>query len=156
MNPFNQLITKPEVALDLAVWLEKHGEAFYRQALAVAEDDAARTLFAWLAAEEQAHGETYKALYEKIAGEKIRQENLVGEYGHFINMLIEEVTAGLEFDAGESMEKILQKALAFEQKTLAYFLEIRKRFPGENGAMIDAICAEEEKHINILEKVLSR
>ena len=156
MHEFNQLITTPEVALDLAIWLEKEGEAFYQQALAAAGEGEARTIFAWLAGEEQAHCRTYKALYEQVTGEKVEQEELVGEYGHFINMLIGEVLSGLELDGNEPIEDLLRKALHFEEKTLGYFQEIRARFPGEAGSAIDAICIEEQKHIDILRKALAR
>lgn len=156
MHQFNQLITTPEVALDLAIWLEKKGAAFYDNVLKASEEESTRTIFARLAAEERAHCKTYKALFEQVTGERVEQEELVGEYGHFINMLIEEIISTLEIHGDETIEELLQKALTFEVKTLGYFQEIRARFPGEDGSAINAICQEEEKHIDILQKAIAR
>lgn len=155
MDRFGQLISSPEVALDLAIWLEKKGEAFYRQANESVDDPTARELFAWLANEESAHCDTYKSLYARLTGEEVEQEELFGEYGHFINLLIEEIVAGIEIGASDTHAEILEKALAFEKSTLRYFQEIRTRFPGEQGRMIDAICEQEKMHIDRLMAAIS-
>lgn len=155
MDRFSQLISSPDVALDLAIWLEKKGEAFYREASESVDDTTARELFAWLTSEEAAHCDTYKSLYANITGEEVKQEELFGEYGHFINLLIDEIVAGIEIGATDTLGEILEKALAFEKSTLSYFQEIRTRFPGEQGRMIDAICEQEQMHIDRLTAAVS-
>jgi rubrerythrin len=150
MNRFNQLITSFEVALDLAIWLEKKGAAFYREARDATGDNSAKKLFAWLADEEVTHCETYQELYTAVKGEPPIQEELVGEYGHFINLLIREILADFDLASTDTPDDILQKALAFETAALRYFQEIRARFSGEQGRVIDLICAEEQTHIDKL------
>ena len=153
MTLANSRITSLETALDLAVWLEKHGQAYYEKAALSADADLS-TLFTELAAQERQHGATYLRLYAEMTGKDGRQELLLGEYGRFINLLGNEIVRTLTAELPGSRAELLARALQFEKDTLLYFLEIKTIFGPGPQAAIDAICTEEQRHIaSLLELV---
>ena len=146
----NQSITSLESVLDLAVWLEKHGQAFYESASDVATEPGLKETFALLAAEEKKHCAIYTDLYELYTGKSSEGEKLLGEYGKFIQLLIKEASCSLEFKGVLSQDELLERALNFEKNTLLYFAEVKPLFRGKAGAIIEAVCREEKRHIQQL------
>lgn len=143
-------IKSVETVLDLAVWLEKHGQSFYERAGSEAKDPDIKKLFEALAKEEAKHCAIYSDLYELYTGKSSESDNLLGEYGKFIELLIQEISGVLKFGEISSSEELIQKALQFEKNTLLYFSEVKTLFRGKAGALIEAICREEKKHIQQL------
>ena len=148
--PANQSITSIETVLDLAVWLEKHGQAFYERARDAATEPELGEIFAHLAVEEQKHCAIYTDLYQLYTGKSVEGEQLLGEYGKFIQLLIKEIIQSLEFEGTVSQEDLLSRALQFEKNTLLYFSEVKPLFRGKAGSLIEAICCEEKRHIQQL------
>jgi rubrerythrin len=146
----NKSITSLESVLDLAVWLEKHGQAFYESARDAATDPGLKETFATLAVEEKKHCAIYTDLYELYTGKSAEGEELLGEYGKFIQLLIKEITYSLEFSGVLSQEELINRALQFEKNTLLYFSEVKPLFRGKAGALIEAVCREEKRHIQQL------
>jgi len=145
-----QSITSLESVLDLAVWLEKHGQAFYESARDTATEPGLKETFAILAAEEKKHCAIYTDLYELYTGKSSEGEELLGEYGKFIQLLIKEITSSLEITDVLSQEELIDRALQFEKNTLLYFAEVKPLFRGKAGALIEAVCREEKRHIQQL------
>lgn len=148
--PANLSINSLESVLDLAVWLEKHGQQFYENAGKSATDPAVRNLFTTLAGEERKHCAVYTDLYETFSGKSAAGEELLGEYGNFIRLLIREITRSLDTAEGLSQMDLLERALQFEKNTLLYFREIERLFTGKAQSVIAAICGEEKRHIQLL------
>lgn len=146
----NQSITSLESVLDLAVWLEKHGQAFYESAREVATEPGLKELFAALAAEEMKHCAIYTDLYELYTGKSAKGEKRLGEYGKFIQLLIKEIIRSIEFEGVLTQEELLDRALKFEKNTLLFFTEVKPLFRGKAGALIEAVCREEKRHIQQL------
>ena len=146
----NKSITTLESVLDLAVWLEKHGSAFYEKAAADSEDPGMKQMFVSLAAEEQKHCAIYMDLYELCTGKSAEGEELLGEYGRFIQLLVNEISHSLQFEGVQTPEELINRALQFEKNTLLYFSEVKPLFRGKAGALIEAICNEEKRHIQQL------
>ena len=145
-----QSITSLESVLDLAVWLEKHGQTFYEKAEQAATDAGIRELFAVLAAEEGKHCAIYTDLYEFYTGKSAEGEQLLGEYGKFIQLLIKEIAGELNFAGVLTQEELIARALQFEKNTLLFFNEVKPLFRGKAGTIIEAVCHEEKKHIQQL------
>ena len=143
-------ITSLESVLDLAVWLEKHGQDFYERACDKAVDDELRETFSALAKEERKHCAIYTDLYEVYTGKSTEGDELLGEYGRFIHLLIKEITDSLSFEETLSQEDLIARALQFEKNTLIFFAEVKPLFRGKAGAIIEAICREEKRHIQQL------
>ena len=146
----NQSITSIVTVLDLAVWLEKHGQDFYEKARDKSDDPAMHKLFSDLAFEEGKHCAIYTDLYQLYTGKSAEGEKLFGEYGRFIELLIREIVQDLEFERVLNQSELIERALQFEKNTLLYFLEVKPLFRGKAGALIDAICREEKRHIQQL------
>ena len=146
----NQSITSLESVLDLAVWLEKHGQAFYEDARDAVTDPGLKETFSTLAAEEKKHCAIYTDLYELYTGKSAEGDELLGEYGNFIRLLIKEISQFLEFDGVLTQEELIDRALQFEKDTLLYFNEVKPLFRGKAGALIEAVCREEKRHIQQL------
>jgi len=146
----NQSITSLESVLDLAVWLEKHGQTFYESARDTATEPGLKETFAILAVEEKKHCAIYTDLYELYTGKSSVGEELLGEYGKFIQLLIKEIISSLEITDVLSQEELIDRALQFEKNTLLYFAEVKPLFRGKAGALIEAICREEKRHIQQL------
>ena len=145
-----QTITSVEAVLDLAVWLEKHGRSFYEKAEQNATDPAVKELFGTLAAEEAKHCAMYTDLYEFYTGKSAEGEELLGEYGKFIQLLIAEIAGALEFDGVLTQEELITRALQFEKNTLLFFNEVKPLFRGKAGTIIEVVCREEKRHIQQL------
>jgi rubrerythrin len=143
-------ITTLESVLDLAVWLEKHGDEFYKKAASGSQDPDIKQLFENLAAEERKHCAIYTDLYEMFTGKSAEGEELLGEYGRFIQLLINEIALTLDFDGVLEPDQLIEKALQFEKNTLLYFSEVKPLFRGKAGALIEAVCNEEKRHIQQL------
>jgi len=146
----NKSITTLESVLDLAVWLEKHGRTFYEKAAADSQAPEIRQLFEALAAEENKHCAIYTDLYELFTGKSAEGEELLGEYGRFIQLLINEIAQALDFEGVQTPEQLIESALQFEKNTLIYFSEVKPLFRGKAGALIEAVCNEEKRHIQQL------
>jgi len=146
----NQSITSIETVLDLAVWLEKHGQAFYERARDKSHEPELQKLFSDLAFEEGKHCAIYTDLYQLYTGKSADGEKLLGEYGKFIELLIREIVQDLDFEEVLSQEELIKRALQFEKNTLLYFLEVKPLFRGKAGSLIEAICREEKRHIQQL------
>jgi len=143
-------INSLESVLDLAVWLEKHGQNFYERACDTTVDDGLKETFSTLAREERKHCAIYTDLYEVYTGKSTEGDELLGEYGRFIHLLIKEITDSLSFEETLSQEDLIARALQFEKNTLIFFAEVKPPFRGKVGAIIEAICREEKPHIQQL------
>ena len=143
-------INSLESVLDLAVWLEKHGQNFYERACDTIVDDGLKETFYTLAREERKHCAIYTDLYEVYTGKSTEGDELLGEYGRFIHLLIKEITDSLSFEETLSQEELIVRALQFEKNTLIFFAEVKPLFRGKAGAIIEAICREEKRHIQQL------
>lgn len=139
-----------ESVLDLAVWLERHGQLFYSSAQESAADPELKALFSYLAEEEARHCHQYTKLYEQQLGKTSGDETLLGEYAHFIDLLIREITDNLIIEEMTTPKVLIWKALRFEKDTLLYFNEIKKLFTDDNAMLIESICKEEKSHIQHL------
>ena len=100
-----------------------------------------------LAREERKHCAIYAALYEVYTGKSAEGDELLGEYGRFIHLLIKELTDSLSFEEMFSQEELVARALQFEKNTLIFFAEVKPLFRGKVGAIIEATCREEKCHI---------
>jgi rubrerythrin len=150
MSKANQSLTTLGSALELAVWLEKHGQAFYENARRDRLAPELDTLFTWLAEDEKKHGQIYTRLFEDCTGQAIGETAPLGEYGLFIELMRKEVSRHLTIEPGLSPLDLLDRALQFEKDTLLYFHEIGALFPSDQRTPIDAICAEERQHVRQL------
>ena len=143
-------IKSVESVLDVAIWLEKKGREFYENAVTSFQDDELKSTLLFLIEQEQKHETIYQNLSQKITGTPEAQDELFGEYGMFIRLLVSEITRSLEISPSFTREQLIRAAIRFEKDTLLYFHEIKKLFQGDERAAIQTICDEERNHIRLL------
>jgi rubrerythrin len=140
-----------ESVIDVAIWLEKRGKEFYENAvLSVRDNDEIKSMLLFLIEQEQEHEAMYKTLSKKITGESASQDELFGEYGMFIRLLVSEISDSLKFESSMTLDQLIRTAIQFEKDTLLYFHEIKKLFKEKDLIPIQTICDEERNHIRLL------
>jgi rubrerythrin len=137
-----------------AVRIEEDGEAFYREAARISDNEAASALFLRLADEEVGH----RRIFEKIAqtlGEYTPPETYRGEYMAYLRDYIDgKVVFRKDMKNAVSLMGTVLSALDFalqrELDSVLYYQEIRTFVPERHYGTVDAIISEERKHFAIL------
>lgn len=146
---------------EMAEQMERNGSRFYENAAEKAPDSKLKNTLLELARMERDHIRIFSEMKKELSGqpwaEGFEQEN---EAVLFLRAL----TAGKVFDEkGESadlvakmkMPDILQKAVALEKDSIAFYSGIKELVPAEFGkGRIDAIIREEMRHVKILSEGL--
>ncbi len=147
---------------EMAEQIERNGGAFYRKAAAETQDEDLKGVLLQLASMEDDHIKVFSAMKEELAGQEwaqgFEQEN---EAVLFLRALV----SGKVFDARKdpaalmdetSMASILNKAIALEKDSIAFYTGIKDLVPPEFGkGRIDAIIKEEMRHIRVLSERLA-
>ncbi len=147
MDSIFKSIKDVETLVDLAITLEQTGRDFYVKLERCTTDEKLASLFSYLSSEEEKHLKMYRKLMEKITGETLRQDHIVGEYGMFIGLLASEVTKALSFEIDMNIKDAIEMALHFEKDTLLIFNEMKNLMNEENEKIVNDICVEEKRHI---------
>jgi len=143
-----QTINSIEAAIDVAIRVEQAGRDFYAKAREAARDPRCRTLFSFLAAEEERHLGAYRAMMEDVTGGAFQQDVLVGEYGMYVEMLGREITGGLTLDECTSLEDTLDMAVTLEKNTLLFYNELARLAKDEAlREAVERIIKEEQGHL---------
>ena len=150
------MFTAKEI-FDLAIRIEKNGEAFYRKAVAKTSNPSLADLLEWLADQEVKHGEWFK---EKGTHLKTGTEDAdLEEMG---SAILQEILGDQAFSLDEvdpsgieSVEKLLELAIEFEKDSIIFYEMIRSFI--EDGATLESlekIIQEEQQHVRLLEEFL--
>lgn len=136
--------------LDLAIRLEKNGEATYRQAIQSSNDEELKAALDWMAEEEARHGQWFSDLQRSLETggknpfmEEMSRElfdDLVGSQ----SFSLKEV----DFTAVESMEELVGIFMEFEKDTVLFYEMVAPFIEdGETRTHLETIIAEENRHI---------
>lgn len=139
--------------LDLAIRLEKNGEATYRQAIRIASDEELKAALDWMAQEEARHSQWFSKLRVSLdqGGKNPFMEEMSRE---LFDDLVGSQSFSLkevDFAAVESIEELVAIFIEFEQDT-ALFYEMIAPFieDSQTRANLQEIIAEEKRHISRL------
>ena len=139
--------------IDLAIKLEKNGEATYRRATEQVEDPDLISLLTWMADEEVQHAKWFDSLKKSATTGKSNPfleemsrelfDDLVGDQ----SFSLKEV----DFSKIQSVDEMLKIFVEFERDT-AMFYEVLIPFIEDEGtlAQLQRIIAEENNHIEKL------
>jgi len=136
--------------LDLAIRLEKNGEATYRQAIQSSNDEELKAALDWMAEEEARHGQWFSDLQRSLETggknpfmEEMSRElfdDLVGSQ----SFSLKEV----DFTTVESMEELVGIFMEFEKDTVLFYEMVAPFIEdGETRTHLETIIAEENRHI---------
>ena len=144
--------------LDLAIRLEKNGEAVYRNAAAKFSRPDLVSLLVWMADEEVKHARWFSELKHKLETDSINP--FMEEMGReiFTDMLGEKSFShrDVDFSKIDQPHDLVAVFIEFEQDTVLFY-ETLKPFIEDNDTLnnLEKIIAEENNHIAMLHKFLT-
>ena len=148
---------------DIAIQIERNGSAFYRGAMAFADDPASRRELQELAEMEDEHEQTFRELKERALGQQNPAEwfDPEGEASGYLQIIAGSkiFTAGTDPAAvlpeNATMKDVLSFALEREQEAVLYFTGMKRAVPdGFGSEKIDDIIAQEMGHVVLLTRKL--
>jgi rubrerythrin len=142
---------------EMAEQMERNGGKFYRTAADSTDDSAAAEFLLELAAMEDEHEKTFKAMRAELTGQE-RASTVFdpeGEAALYLRALADtRVFFEKEIDV-TSMEKILKSAIEAEKDSIVFYLGMKEAVPENLGqGRLGHIIKEEMGHIRLLSKKL--
>lgn len=138
---------------EIAIQIEKNGEAAYRQAAESVKDAAVRDVFLWMADEEKRHATWFSSFKSE---ETLTEEQL--ELEKMGRQLLQEMVADQTFSLEKEMllntsdfDEALAQAQTFEGDTVTFY-EFLINLVSDEGAkkQLETIILEEMRHIDQL------
>jgi len=146
--------------VDLAMQVEKNGEAYYRAVAKEAQSAETRALFEDLAEQEVKHYATFSKLAQSVREKPLMTDEEWDSYLKYLNATVQSsffegpdkalVAARKVKDEKEAV----RMAMAFEKETLLFFYDLRDAIQGPQRSLVEKIVAEEKSHIQRLANVL--
>jgi rubrerythrin len=143
-------------ALEIAMQIEKNGEAFYRAVAAKATDPSIKTLFQELAAQEQKHYAVFEKMAGAVSGAVGPSAPEYDEYQTYLQAALDNALfAGPDKAlamAGQAHDRqsALRAAIGFEKDTLLFFYDLREMVSEAEQKAITGIIREEKVHLRRL------
>ena len=140
---------------DLAVRIEKNGEAFFRSAMKKVKTPSLISFFEWLAEQEVKHGEWFEKRKDQLEVTSDSPE-LDQESSKMLQDILGDQTFSLEeVDLGkvEHVQDILDLAIEFEEDTILFFeMILSLSMDEETSRSLKGIIEEEKRHIELLQE----
>ena len=139
---------------EIAVQIEKNGEAAYRRAAEMVTDGAIREIFIWMAEEEKVHRTFFKSIE---SSELITQEQR--ELEKMGRQLLQEMVADQTFSLDKEMlvetedfAEALTQAQTLEKDTIMFYeFLLNLVSDDETRQQLELVIEEEKRHIEQLE-----
>jgi rubrerythrin len=144
------IVFEAKEILDLAIQLEKNGEAVYRQAIQTVTDGELRAMLDWMAGEEVSHGQWFSTLKTSLD-----QGSPSPFHEEMSRQLIEELVGGQSFSLKEvdfskvaGPDELISIFIEFEKDTILFY-EMIAPFVEHSATRthLESIIAEEHRHI---------
>jgi rubrerythrin len=147
-------------ALEMAMEIEKNGEAFYNAVAAKSSDPDAKALFEDLAVQEQGHYKAFQKMLKDVTPAPDLPVDIYDEYQTYVQAALDNALfAGPDkalalAEQAEDKETAVRAALGFEKDTLLFFYDVRDMVSGKDQETISDIIREEKKHVRRLARML--
>ena len=142
---------------EMAEQMERNGGKFYRTAADSAQDADNKEFLLELAAMEDAHEKTFKAMRAELSGQEKTSTvfDPGGEAALYLRALADtRVFFEKEIDV-TSMKQILKSAIEAEKDAIVFYLGMQEAVPENLGrARLNHIIKEEMGHVKLLGKKL--
>lgn len=143
--------------LDIAIRIEKNGEAVYRRAMEKVSNPVLVALLEWIADEEVRHAQWFADRKQNAEG--VSDSPIVEEMNReLLNDLLEGQSFSLEgrdFSAVETVHEMITIFIEFEQDTVLFYEMIAPFVEGEETLVeLQKIIVEENRHIAHLKEFL--
>lgn len=143
---------------NIAIQIEKNGEASYRQAAEKVNDPKIREIFSWMANEEQRHREWFEEL-EADNPVPPEQEELEKMGKSLLQDMVANQTFSLDqeqLNRTSTFAEALAQCRAFEEDTILFYKFLRSLLDDEATAkQLDEIIEEERLHAERLEELVT-
>lgn len=142
-----------EEILDMAIRIEKNGEAVYRSAVEKISNPALISVLEWMADEEVKHAKWFSEL--KQEAETLSKNPFVQEMSRdFINGMLGEQSFSLkevDFSQIDGINDLIDIFIEFEEDSILFYEMLQPFIQHEDTlAQLDKIIAEEKHHIERL------
>lgn len=143
--------------IDIAIQIERNGEKIYREAVAAVNDEALASALRWMAQEEVDHARWFAELKEAL---QETERNLMAE--EFGRELFDDVLKNrsfsledVDFSRIEDLQTLLETFIEFEKDSVLFY-QVLEPFvrDEETRRQLEAIIAEERRHIDMLQSLL--
>lgn len=142
---------------NIAIQIEKNGEASYRQAAAHVTDQKLSDIFTWMADEEQRHREWFEELQSE---EEVPSEH--AELEQMGKSLLQDMLTNQTFSLDQdklnqtaTFPEAIAQSKAFEEDTILFYQFLRGLIDNEETAReLDTIIEEERLHALRLEELV--
>lgn len=143
-------------AIEIAIQIEREGKDFFEAVARASKDDEVKTVFEWLASEEERH----MMVFESMRGDAEKLE-LAGPYdweeaGRYLRAVAEErVFPGLaeaeKVARGMTdLQRVFRFAIQIERDNILYFHELRDLIAEKDRGIVTKLIDEEKSHIRRL------
>lgn len=139
---------------EIAVQIEKNGEAAYRKAAEMVKDSAVGEIFIWMAEEERVHRSFFKSIESsELITEEQRELEEMGR------QLLQEMVADQTFSMDreilvetDDFAEALSQAQTFEKDTIMFYdFLLNLVSDDETRQQLELVIEEEKRHIEQLE-----
>lgn len=146
--------------VELALEIEKNGEAFYRAVAKKTSKSDLKALFEDLAQQEVLHFKTFQRLGRTTWDKPLMPPEQWQEYLDYLQATVQsaffqgEEQALAQADQVTNEEEAIHMAMDFEKETLLFFHDLRDLVPPGEKATLSHIIAEEKSHLRRLAGLL--
>jgi len=143
--------------IDMAIRIEKNGEAVYRSAMEKISNPALVSLLEWMADEEDGHAKWFSDLKQEV--EALSENPFIEEMSHeLLNDLIGEQSFSLkevDFSQIDSTNELIFIFIEFEKDSILFYEMLKPFIQDEDTlAQLDKIIVEENSHIERLREFI--
>jgi rubrerythrin len=141
---------------ELAMELEKSGEAFYRAVAEKVDSPEVRALFEDLANQEVAHYRIFQKLARSIREQPFMTDEEWDMYQDYLDATVQSAffegadKALAAADEVEDEEQALRMAIGFEKETMLFFHDLQDKVPEKGRETVERVIAEERRHVQRL------
>jgi rubrerythrin len=147
--------------VELAMQVEKSGEAFYRAVAGKAQSSESRELFEYLAGQEVIHYQVFGKLSRSVQDNPFMTDEEWELYVDYLNGTVQSAffegpdKALALAETVTDERQAISMAIGFEKETLLFFYDLRDRIPDKDRPFVEKIVAEEKRHIRRLVGMLA-
>ena len=153
-------LLKAADVVEMAMNLEKSGEAYYRAVSAKMESPGVKALFQDLADQEVQHYRVFERLAKGVKGQPIMLDEEWERYQEYLGATVQsalfegpdKALAAAAEVTGE--QEALRAALGFEKETMLFFHDLRDVASSVDEEVIGKIIDEEKRHVKRLAGML--
>lgn len=147
---------------ELAMQLEKNGEAFYRAVAQKLDLPQVQALFNDLADQEVMHFKIFSRLAQSLHEQPFMTDEEWDQYQSYLESTVQSAffegpdKALSVADLVRDEQEALGMAMRFEKETMLFFFDLRDVVPEKDRETITRVIAEEKKHLQRLAGMVRR